>query len=102
MRRRIYLMRHADVAYFGDPAVRVDPEQVVLTAAGLEQARAAGRALRDERFDRVLTSGLPRTNRTAELVVEQLAHPPAERGFREDEDLQELRPGNSPRVRGGA
>ena len=26
-------MRHADVAYFADPGVPVDPEQVVLTRA---------------------------------------------------------------------
>ena len=92
-------MRHADVAYFGDPEARVDPDQVVLTQAGLEQARAAGRTLRDVRFDRVVTSGLPRTIRTAELVVEQLAHAPADTVLHQDADLQELRPGDWDAVR---
>jgi broad specificity phosphatase PhoE len=98
-RRRVYLMRHADVAYFADPADPVHPEEVVLTPAGLEQARAAGRALRDVRFDRVVTTGLPRTIRTAELVVEQLARPPAASAFHHDEDLQELRPGDWSAIR---
>jgi broad specificity phosphatase PhoE len=99
MRRRIYLMRHAEAAYFPDPPVRVDPAEVVLTDLGLEQARAAGQALRDVRFDRVVTSGLPRTTRTAELVVEQLAHPPADTVLHHDADLQELRPGDLDAVR---
>jgi broad specificity phosphatase PhoE len=94
MRRRIYLMRHADAAYFADRPEAVRPEQVALTGVGLEQARAAGQALRDVGFDRVLTSGLPRTIRTAELVVEQLAHPPVDPVFHHDADLQELRPGD--------
>jgi broad specificity phosphatase PhoE len=94
VRRRIYLMRHADAAYFANPPVTVRPEQVALTESGLEQARAAGRALRDVRFDRVVTSGLPRTIRTAELVLDQLAHPPVDTVLHHDVDLQELRPGD--------
>jgi probable phosphoglycerate mutase len=87
-------MRHADAAYFSH---RGDPAQVDLSELGIEQARAAGEALRDVRFDRVVTSGLPRTIRTAELVVEQLAHPPAV--FQEDPDLQDLRPGDLDAIR---
>jgi broad specificity phosphatase PhoE len=91
MRRRIYLMRHAEAAYFSSTG---DPAQVALTDAGVEQARAAGRMLRTMRFDRVVTSGLPRTLRTAELVVGELAHPPVDPVFHYDGDLQELRPGD--------
>lgn len=97
VRRRIYLMRHAEAAYFAQSPVPGDPAQAALTALGVEQARAAGRALRDVRFDRVVTSGLPRTIRTAELVVEQLAHAPVD--FHYDADLQELRPGDLDAVR---
>jgi len=43
MRRRLYLMRHAEVSYVGER----DPEAVRLTPRGLEQAAAAHRALRD-------------------------------------------------------
>ena len=94
MRRRIYLMRHGEVSYFGDPTRPVDAEGVALTPAGHEQARAAGRALRAVAFDRVVTSGLPRTIRTAELVLEQLAQPPRDPVLRHDPDLQEFRPGD--------
>ena len=92
MRRRIYLMRHGQVAYFPDPEVPVDPAYVVLTAEGQEQARASGSALAGVRFDRVVTSGLPRTTRTAELVLGELAHPPE--AVVHDPDLQEFRPGD--------
>ena len=67
-RRRIYLMRHAEVAYFGDGGRPRRPEEVTLTAAGEEQARAARDALAAVRFDRVVTSGLPRTVATARIV----------------------------------
>jgi probable phosphoglycerate mutase len=67
-RRRIYLMRHAQVSYFenGRP---VQPDLVVLTDEGRSQARAAGALLEGIRFDRVVTSGLPRTLETARIVA---------------------------------
>jgi broad specificity phosphatase PhoE len=67
-RRRIYLMRHAAVAYF-DNGRPLRPDEVPLTEEGIEQARAAGEALASVRFDRVLTSGLPRTLETARIVA---------------------------------
>jgi probable phosphoglycerate mutase len=91
MRRRIYVMRHAEAGYFSATG---DPAHVALTELGTEQAEAAGRMLGAVRFDRVVTSGLPRTRRTAELVVAQLAVPPADPVLHEDADLQELRPGD--------
>jgi probable phosphoglycerate mutase len=65
VRRRLYLMRHAEVSYVGEH----DPEVVRLTPRGLEQAEAARRALADVDFDLVVTSSLPRTLETAEVVV---------------------------------
>jgi probable phosphoglycerate mutase len=65
VRRRLYLMRHAEVSYVGER----DPEVVRLTERGLEQAAAARRALEDIAFDLVVTSGLPRTIETAEVVA---------------------------------
>ena len=67
-RRRIYLMRHAAVAYFenGRP---LRPEDVPLTEEGIEQAGAAGAALASVRFDRAVTSGLPRSIETARIVA---------------------------------
>jgi broad specificity phosphatase PhoE len=67
-RRRIYLMRHAAVAYFDDGRP-LRPDDVPLTDEGIEQARAAEEALAGVEFDRVLTSGLPRTVETARIVA---------------------------------
>jgi probable phosphoglycerate mutase len=73
-RRRIYLMRHAQVRYFQG----LHPHEVTLTEDGRAQARAAAEALRGIRFDRVVTSGLPRTLETARAIApdaEIEAHP---------------------------
>jgi broad specificity phosphatase PhoE len=64
-RRRIYLMRHAEVRYFEG----VHPEQVVLTERGRVQAESAAAELRDVAFDRVVTSGLEQTLETARIVA---------------------------------
>ena len=69
MRRRLYLMRHAEVTYFEPDGTPVDPAQVPLNAEGVEQARAAAGALSGIELDRVLTSGLPRTLETAAIVA---------------------------------
>ena len=68
-RRRIYLLRHAEVAYFDEHGQPVAPDEVPLTPTGRRQAQRAGTALAGVRFDRVLTSGLPRTVETAHLVL---------------------------------
>jgi broad specificity phosphatase PhoE len=65
LRRRLYLMRHAEVSYVGER----DPEVVRLTERGLEQAAAAHRALENVQFDVVVTSTLPRTVETAAVVA---------------------------------
>ena len=82
----MYLMRHADVAYFDQDGQPVRPGDVSLTAEGLEQARAAADAFRGIRFDRVITSGLARTIETARLVAPD-AEPESW------PDLRELEPG---------
>jgi broad specificity phosphatase PhoE len=64
-RRRIYLMRHAQVRYFAG----VRAEEVVLTERGHAQAQAAADALAAVAFDRVVTSGLTRTLETARIVA---------------------------------
>ena len=75
-RRRIYLMRHGSVSYFSPAGKPIAPETVALNADGIEQARAAGNlfAAHDVRFDRVITSGLPRTLETAQLVLAAINH----------------------------
>jgi probable phosphoglycerate mutase len=68
-RRRVFLMRHGEVDYFDAAGRPFRPETVPLNAAGREQARAAGEALRATPIDLALTSGLNRTEETARLVL---------------------------------
>lgn len=67
-RRRIYLMRHGQVAYFEDGRP-LRQHAVPLTAEGREQAAAAAKLLDGIAFDRVITSDLPRTVETARIVA---------------------------------
>jgi broad specificity phosphatase PhoE len=69
MRRRLYLMRHAEVAYFGDDGTPFQPRDVRLTERGRAQAEAARDAVAGIEFDLVATSGLPRTLETARIVA---------------------------------
>jgi len=69
VRRRLYLMRHADVSYVDETGRPVSPEDVPLTARGLEQAEAARDALAGVELDLVVSSNLPRTSETAAIVA---------------------------------
>jgi broad specificity phosphatase PhoE len=69
LRRRIYLLRHADVAYFDERGRPFEPRTVALSPEGEEQAHAAREALAGIAFDRVVTSGLARTLQTARVVA---------------------------------
>jgi broad specificity phosphatase PhoE len=71
VRRRLYVMRHGAVSYF-DHGRPLKPEDVPLTVAGRDQAYAAASMLRRIDFDRVITSGLPRTVETARIVAPDL------------------------------
>lgn len=77
-RRRIYLMRHGSVTYFGPDGAPFDPITIELDADGRTQADAAGQLFREQKvqFDRVITSGLPRTVETAQRVLAAAQHPP--------------------------
>jgi broad specificity phosphatase PhoE len=68
-RRRLYLMRHAEVSYFRADGSPVNPAEVPLNEDGVAQARAVAEAFRSVDLDRVLTSGLPRTLETARIVA---------------------------------
>ena len=69
-RRRIYLLRHGAVEYLNSDGSRVgDARGVDLTATGREQAAQVAELLKDVAFDRIVHSGLPRTQRTAEIVL---------------------------------
>jgi probable phosphoglycerate mutase len=91
-RRRIVLMRHGSVDYFDADGRPLPPHGVPLNPAGRAQADAAGRlfAQAGVRFDRAVTSGLPRTVETATRALAAAGQP-----LRLDEApaLQEIRPG---------
>jgi broad specificity phosphatase PhoE len=69
VRRRLYLMRHGEVAYFDAAGRPVAPGDVPLTEEGRRQAAAAAELLGPIDFDRVLASGLRRTVETARIVA---------------------------------
>jgi probable phosphoglycerate mutase len=62
-------MRHGAVAYFDEQGRPLPPDEVPLTGEGRLQAAAAARMLEPAVFDRVVTSGLPRTVETARIVA---------------------------------
>ena len=97
-RRRLYLMRHGSVEYFLPDGRIARPETVELSPLGRQQADAAGAlfAASGVRFDRVLTSGLARTQETARRVLAACSTgptPQATPAIEVDERLQEIRSG---------
>jgi probable phosphoglycerate mutase len=89
-RRRVYLMRHGEVAYFDSNGDVVHPKYVQLTEAGRQQAQAANAMLHGIALDRAITSGLPRTMETAQLALS--GH---DLDIEVRENLKELRSGGS-------
>ncbi len=69
MRRRIYLMRHGEVAYFDAQGEPVEADAVSLTEDGRAQARAMGELLAEVPFDRAYHTAMARTRETARLVL---------------------------------
>ena len=67
-RKRIYLMRHGQVAYFANGRP-LSPDEVQLTDEGRREARVTAEALAGIAVDRIITSGLPRAVDTARIVA---------------------------------
>ncbi|MEQ1517228.1 MAG: histidine phosphatase family protein [Usitatibacteraceae bacterium] len=85
-------MRHGSVSYFTPEGKPLPAETVPLNELGVAQARAAGKLFSEHgvRFDRVITSGLQRTEQTAHHVLSMAGHHAApEQRVR----LQEIRGG---------
>jgi probable phosphoglycerate mutase len=68
-RRRIYLMRRAEVSYFSADGTPFDPRTFPLPPRGREQAAASAAPLADIPFDLAVCSGLTRTVETARIVL---------------------------------
>jgi probable phosphoglycerate mutase len=88
MRRRVFLARHGEVSYFDETGRPFRPDLVPLNDEGRSQAAAAAEILAAVSFDRVISSGLPRSDETARIIV-------AGRGLtiETNEALREIRPG---------
>ena len=67
--RRLYLMRHGEVAYFSADGRVVDPTTVGLSDAGRAQCESVAEAFRGVPLDLVVASGLPRAEESARIVV---------------------------------
>ncbi|HQR57158.1 MAG TPA: phosphoglycerate mutase family protein, partial [Burkholderiaceae bacterium] len=96
-RRRLLLMRHGAVDYFDAAGRPYPPDDVPLTSAGIEQARAMGAVMAGAGLavDRAITSGLARTRETAQHVLEAMGlTPPLEHW----PDLREIQPGHLPSI----
>ena len=66
---KLYLMRHGRTNYNERGLCNDDPTRDVhLTAEGIEQAEGAAERLRGTPINRIVTSQLPRTRQTAEIV----------------------------------
>jgi broad specificity phosphatase PhoE len=91
-RRRIYLLRHAEAAYYDDNLVRAaDPRQVPLSPLGRVQARKQAAILASIDFDRAICSGLPRTVETARAILGS-----RETALEIEPQLEEIRGGERP------
>jgi probable phosphoglycerate mutase len=91
-RRRLLLMRHGAVEYFGADGRPHPPDDVPLTPKGVAQASVLGQELARAgvRIDRAITSGLVRTRSTAEhLLAAGAFDVPVEHW----DDLREIRGG---------
>jgi probable phosphoglycerate mutase len=87
-RRRVFLLRHGEVSYFGEQGNPFRPDLVPLNAHGREQATRLAGELAAVAWDRVITSDLPRCTETAGLVLTGRDIPIETRV-----ELREIRPG---------
>ena len=70
-RKRVYLFRHGEVNYMPSGKVVADPNLVDLTEKGLLQAKLIDENTKDIYFERILSSGLPRTIQTGAHMAER-------------------------------
>lgn len=87
--RRLYLLRHGEVAYFDQEGRPADPWQARLTENGTAQAAALGEALARCGVELLLTSAVPRALETSAILAARLGLTPVV-----DTAWNELRPGD--------
>ncbi|XP_076015118.1 fructose-2,6-bisphosphatase TIGAR B [Genypterus blacodes] len=68
------LIRHGETQYNRDKLLQGQGVDTSLSETGLQQAEAAGRYLRDLRFNNVFVSNLQRAQETAEIILRKNTH----------------------------
>ncbi|MBW4440426.1 MAG: histidine phosphatase family protein [Plectolyngbya sp. WJT66-NPBG17] len=77
MTTRVILVRHGESSYNVEKRAQGHCDLSTLTEKGEKMATQVATALKDLKFDAVYSSPLQRANRTAELILAGLDHPPA-------------------------
>lgn len=87
--RRLYLVRHGEVAYFDPQGNALDPWTAPLTEHGRSQIGSLGAQLLASGLDRIVTSAVPRALATANILGSRFGLTPVP-----DAAWNELEPGN--------
>jgi probable phosphoglycerate mutase len=87
--RRLYVLRHGDVAYFDEQGHALDSWTVHLTKRGRDQIGAVAEQLASCGVDLLVTSNVPRALESADIVAGRLGLAPVG-----DDAWNELQPGD--------
>ncbi|MDP9362887.1 MAG: histidine phosphatase family protein [Chloroflexota bacterium] len=87
--RRLYLLRHGEVAYFDDRGKALDPWAAPLSERGRRQIGQVAAQMTASGVDRIVTSAVPRALETADILADRLGLAPVA-----DEAWNEIRPGD--------
>ena len=74
--KKIYFVRHGESQANVDNIVAGAEYETPLTEKGKEQARQAGKLLKDKKIELVICSPLERTRDTAAIIVEEIGYDP--------------------------
>lgn len=74
--KKIYFVRHGESQANVDNVVAGSEYETPLTDRGREQARQAGKLLKDKKIELVICSPLERTRDTAAIIVEEIGYDP--------------------------
>jgi probable phosphoglycerate mutase len=87
--RRLYLLRHGEVAYFDAQGKPVDPWATKLTDAGCTMVDEVAATLNEANVDLIVASAVPRALESADIIARRTGITP-----QVDADFNELAPGD--------
>lgn len=70
--KTVYFIRHAETDALVDGVMAGGEYETSLTDHGRQQARAAGKALRDKHIELIVSSPMERTKETAEIIADEV------------------------------